>query len=344
MSAGAGAATEEKVLRVRGHGVQRHLRRDGPIRQRSLVDDQSGGNRDAVSDEVADRFLGFGALDVHRGERPAGLSSLRALVRVLPGRVFGIGPPAVLQVVDTDLGGFAEADRAKMAGHLEAAFVGLLDRRPQLIARDVVVSLERRETQVRPVVDHLARFFRTVQLMQLQNRTALPFQVGRGQMDFRSDHLACIDAVLDVLVQVGLHAATGTHRRHAVCQVELRESHAQRRVQRGVAAGGIEQVLVHADDAGDHGVAFEFQNLGVVRNSGACGIPDRPNASLGDDDRLILDGGRARPVDHADVRQSDNRGVNADELPDGGRQFRCLRHRYSGADQKEYRDGTGGFS
>ena len=65
-------------------------------------------------------------------------------------------------------------------------------------------------------------------------------------------------------------------------------------------------MLVHADQAGDHGVALQIEAPGGGRNRSRRGDADSGDFSVIDEDGLILGGGRASAVDHADVQQSDD--------------------------------------
>ena len=94
-----------------------------------------------------------------------------------------------------------------------------------------------------------------------------------------------VDLVLQAEVGVGLDAAGRAHRRHAVRQIEPRraERHLRnderllgmaRRIE--VRPLQIEQMVVHPDDARDHGRAGQVEQPVTLRHGGA-GRLDRGN-------------------------------------------------------------------
>ena len=66
------------------------------------------------------------------------------------------------------------------------ALVALVDRRPQLVARDVHVRLERRRARVVPEVDQPARVGGVGELVHLREAEPGAFEVGRGRVDPRA--------------------------------------------------------------------------------------------------------------------------------------------------------------
>jgi len=86
-----------------------------------------------------------------------------------------------------------------------------------------------------------------------------------------------------------------------------------------VGAGDVVEVVVHADEAGDDGVAFEVDDGDVGCGLGVFG--DARDLAVFDEDRLIFEGGGAGAVDDADVREKDLRGVDFDVLEDVGREL-----------------------
>ena len=85
---------------------------------------------------------------------------------------------------------------------------------------------------------------------------------------------------------------------------------------------------------GDDGVAFEFEDLCALRHRRRRSIADGLDPSIDDHDGLILHGRSTGPVDYADPPQRDDRRVDADELPNGRGQFRCLCRRRNAAGKK----------
>ena len=60
---------------------------------------------------------------------------------------------AMLEIVDAELRGLAIRHGAEMTGELHPALVALVERRLELVARDVHVRFERRRAHVVPEVD-----------------------------------------------------------------------------------------------------------------------------------------------------------------------------------------------
>ena len=73
-----------------------------------------------VVDEVADHLAHRLAVDIERAI--SARASRRADLGLLAGEELGVGEQAMLQVVDADGGGVAKADRAQVAGDLEAGW------------------------------------------------------------------------------------------------------------------------------------------------------------------------------------------------------------------------------
>ena len=72
-------------------------------------------------------------------------------------------------------------------------------------------------------------------------------------------------------------------------------------------------MLVHADQAGNHGVTAEIHPASAGRRLCAIRRTDALNASMIDDDGLIFYGRRAGAIDHAHVLQRNHRFVDGDE-------------------------------
>ena len=72
-------------------------------------------------------------------------------------------------------------------------------------------------------------------------------------------------------------------------------------------------MFVHADQAGDDGVAREIHALRSGGNGDAGGAAHGRDLSVIDDDGLIFGGGRTGAIDHAHVHQRDHRIVDADK-------------------------------
>jgi len=74
-------------------------------------------------------------------------------------------------------------------------------------------------------------------------------------------------------------------------------------------------VLVHADEARDHGAAREVEHRRVLWHLGARVRAERRDPPVRDDERLVLACRRAGAVDHAHVPQHDGGRVDGHERP-----------------------------
>ena len=113
-------------------------------------DGEGRGDGDVVLDEVGDHVAHRGGGEVEARDAGAGGGLGRADVGLLAGVELGVDEQAVLQVVDAEGGGLAEADGAEVAGDLEIALVRGVDGGLQLGARDVHVGLEGGDALGRP--------------------------------------------------------------------------------------------------------------------------------------------------------------------------------------------------
>ena len=87
-----------------------------------------------VVDELLHERLERRAVLVERGNRLLATCLPGADVGLLVGHEVGRRHEAVLEIVDAEVGRLGVGHRAEMAGDLESALVGLLDRRVQLVA------------------------------------------------------------------------------------------------------------------------------------------------------------------------------------------------------------------
>src|SRR5664279_2359617 len=84
-------------------------------------------------------------------------------------------------------------------------------------------------------------------------------------------------------------------------------------------------MIVHPDEAGDDAVATQVEDLraGWDRRSGAADLIDLPSH---DDDRGVIASRGAGAIDHAHVREREDRRVDANEGANvGGKRLRCDR-------------------
>ena len=99
------------------------------------------------------------------------------------------------------------------------------------------------------------------------------FDVGAGDVEARAGHGARVDLPLDGEIGERRDAAGGARGGYAGGEVEAREAVGLRDEEALVARGeaddgarGPEQVLVHADEAGDDGLAAQVEDARALRD------------------------------------------------------------------------------
>ena len=83
-------------------------------------------------------------------------------------------------------------------------------------------------------------------------------------------------------------------------------------------------VIVKTDDSRNDGLPRQVHDLGTLRNVDAARLADGGDLLAADDDGLIVLRRCAGSVDDARVGQRDDRGIDADVLPHGGRECALL--------------------
>ena len=101
-------------------------------------------------------------------------------------------------------------------------------------------------------------------------RSARALEVRPGDDDARAGHAAGVDQPLDVEVGVRLEGAGGARGGDAGGEIEAREAEAMLDIHRDASAAGIEEMLVHADQSGDDGLAGEIDDARTGRHCGAA--------------------------------------------------------------------------
>jgi hypothetical protein len=130
-----------------------------------------------------------------------------AYVRLLVRHEFGVGKDgSMLEIIDSQSYRFRPGHRAKMPCQFELVRMCLLDRHPQLVARDVRVRLVRCHAFRRPVVHHAFRIVRSGQFMHLRESRRSAFQVGCRRINAGSRHQVRVDPALDLQVGIWLQA------------------------------------------------------------------------------------------------------------------------------------------
>src|SRR5438270_8265847 len=186
-----------------------------------------------------------------------------------------------------------------MSGELEVVFMRLLDRGAQLFAGESVVRLERGDALSYPEVDHLARFLRAFDLMELRDECVFTFEVGTGDPHLGTDPFAGVDPLFQFEVGIGLDAAGSTDRSDAAGKIETRE--AVRHLVINKSARRIEKMVVHSDQARNSGASGGIDDLGSLRRRRGQARTYRCDLRAGDNDGLIIARGSAGAVKHTDV-------------------------------------------
>ena len=187
----------------------------------------------------------------------------------------------MLEVVDAQRCRLTIRHRAEVPRHLEAAFVRLLDRGPELRARDVHVRLERGRAGVGPEVHHASRVVRTGQLVYLIEAESRTLEIRRRRIEPRPRLLARIDVALDPDVTEAIHVATGAHRRDAAGEIQSCEALGEVRVDTG--SRGIEQVLVHHHQSRDDALPRQVDDLRAGGHRYRARVPQGGNHTVFDD-------------------------------------------------------------
>ena len=89
----------------------------------------------------------------------------------------------MLELVDAQRDGFAEADGAQMRRHLHAVLVRFVDRGAEIGARDLRVRLEPRHAFFGPVAHHATRVFGAGERMHRAGADARALEVRAGDDD-----------------------------------------------------------------------------------------------------------------------------------------------------------------
>src|SRR6202000_2815768 len=207
-------------------------------------------------------------------------------------------------------------------GEFEAALVGLVDGGLELGARDVHVGLEAGDALVGPEVDGGLCVGGVFELVHLEGEGAGAFEVGAGDVDVRAGDAAVVDGAAEVEVEIGLDGAGGAEGGDAGAEVETRRGEGHLGHDDGrlggagdveVGAGEVVHVVVHADEAGEDGVAGEVDvQRGRAVGAGpgghvafvglhVIGREDSGDFAVREDDGGVFERSGTGAVDDADV-------------------------------------------
>ena len=263
------AGVEVGLAGGRGHGFEDAVLQVEVLWDGAFEDGQGAGDGDVVVDEEFDECGGVGAVGVHVGEGGVA-GGAGAEVGLFAGVVLGVDEEAVLEVVDAGLGGFGVGDGAEVAGDFEAVLVGGVDGGFELGAGDVHVGLVAGDALRGPVVDEVAGVVGAGEVVHLDEGAVGAFEIGRGDVHVRAEEMAGVDLAAEVEVEVGLDGAGGADGGDAGGEVHARGGEGHLGDDEGwlggavggfVGAGDVVEVVVHADEAGDDGVAVEVDDL-----------------------------------------------------------------------------------
>jgi len=121
----------------------------------------------------------------------------------------------VLQIVNAQPRGFAEADGAEVSRYLDAVLMRRIDCSLQLGAGEHVIGFERAHTLGNPVLNRAPRVVGIFERMHLACERALALQVRTGHVHFGPHQLALVNAFLQLQIEIRLQASRRANRRHA---------------------------------------------------------------------------------------------------------------------------------
>src|SRR5947208_10694561 len=206
-----------------------------------------------------------------------------------------------------------------MSRNFCTAFVGSGDRSREYISGNEVINLEIVHALIEPIVHGFCGIFWPRELMQLQSPSAVPFEIRSGDVDMRSGHCVGINRTLDFKVGIWLKRASRSDRSNSSRKIEPWE--AERHLAEDDIAHGIKHVIVHADQAGDNGVAVEVENLRVVGHARGSCVRNGFDFSACKHDRLIFARWTPCAVNHTNMLQHYDRGIHFHKLFDFRRQI-----------------------
>jgi hypothetical protein len=150
--------------------------------------------------------------------------------------------------------------------------------------------------------------------VELRDAAEQPAEIGAGDAEFGPRGEAGVDLLFEGEIGIGLDAAGGAGGGDAAGEVEPWSAigHLAEEEDTGVAAfgRGVEEVFMHADEAGNDGLAGEIEDLRIGRvRDFERGALDAEDLAIGDVDALIFCRRRASTVDDADVIEDEEVSV-----------------------------------
>src|SRR5215472_13402784 len=262
--------------------------------------------------ERPDRGLDSVAPYIQLGRGPGRLRCIGTGVLLLVWEKLGINLKTVLQVVNAEFGCLAKADRAEVTGDLQTARVGGVNRGFQFGPMDVHVGLKRPRTLADPILYRATGVVGICKHVHLRGKSALSLQIRSGHIDLGADEFSVVDSSLQFKIKIRLETACGADRGHSGRQIEARKT--ERHVVEDSAARGIEEVIVHADQPRQSGVAGEVQVLGSRRDFDRSRGADGRDFVPGNNDRLVGPGGGTSAVDDSQMLERDDARGHTNEV------------------------------
>ena len=114
--------------------------------------------------------------------------------------------------------------------------------------------------------------------MELQCKGALALEIGPRHVHFRARGSATIYLLLEFQVRIGFKRAASADGGDACREIEPRK--AECHFSENAVTHGVEQMVMHADQARNNGVAVQVEKLRVTGHPDCGSIADRCDLSL----------------------------------------------------------------
>ncbi len=150
--------------------------------------------------------------------------------------------------------------------------------------------------------------------MHLDEKIGLALQIGARRIDMGAREPPFVDLLLEIEIGIGLHTTGRAQRSDAAGKIESRRGighlgHRQRRVGSAfigqVGPCDIEQMVVHADQPGQHAMTGKVEHVRALRQRCRRRLDGCDPATF-DDQRAIILGRRAGSVDHPHMGERDH--------------------------------------
>src|SRR5258708_3748480 len=194
-----------------------------------------------------------------------------------------------------------------MPRNFRAALVRRGHRGSQLGRGNEHISLEIVYAFVQPVIDSLGSIFRPGELVQLQSPRTRTLQMWAGDVNLWAWHSPSVNLLLDLQIGVRFQGTGGADRSHA--SRKIKPGKTETHLSEDHIPHGIKHVVMHADEAGNHAVAVQVEQLGFTRYPYRRGISDSRDFSFEYHDGLVLARTCAGAINDAYMSQSHKRSI-----------------------------------